>query len=58
MKRKLVMVLLTATLVGSMMTGCGSKAKTETATEETQTEEAAETDAEEAEKAEVEEPEG
>lgn len=57
MKRKLVMVLLTATLVGSMMTGCGSKAKTETATEETQTEEAAETDAEEAEKAEVEEPE-
>lgn len=27
MKRKLVMVLLTATLVGSMMTGCGSKAK-------------------------------
>lgn len=55
MKRKLVMVLLTATLVGGMMTGCGSKATTETATEETQTEEAAETDAEEAEEAETEE---
>lgn len=55
MKRKLVMVLLTATLVGSMMTGCGSKATTESATEEMQTEEAAETDTEEAEEAETEE---
>lgn len=55
MKRKLVMVLLTATLVGGMMTGCGSKATTETATEETQTEEAAETDAEEEKEADAEE---
>ena len=55
MKRKLVMVLFTATLVGSMMTGCGRKATTETATEEMQTEEAAETDTEEAEEAETEE---
>lgn len=49
------MVLLTATLVGGMMTGCGSKATTETATEETQTEEAAETDAEEEKEADAEE---
>ena len=55
MERKLVMVLLTATLVGSMMTGCGSKETTETAAEETQTEEATETDAEETEDAEAEE---
>ena len=55
MKRKLVMVLLTATLVGGMMTGCGSKATTETATEETQTEEATETDAEEEKEADAEE---
>lgn len=55
MKRKLVMVLLTATLVGSMMTGCGSKETTENVAEETQTEEATETDAEETEDAEAEE---
>lgn len=55
MKRKLVMVLLTATLVGCMMTGCGSKATTETATEEMQTEEATETDAEEEKEADAEE---
>ena len=55
MKRKLVMVLLTATLVGGMMTGCGSTATTETATEETQTEEATETDAEEEKEADAEE---
>ena len=55
MKRKLVMVLLTATLVGGMMTVFKSKATTETATEETQTEEAAETDAEEEKEADAEE---
>ena len=49
------MVMLTATLVGSMMTGCGSKETTETTAEETQTEEATETDAEETEDTEEEE---
>ena len=48
MKKKLVSVLLAATVVSSMLAGCGSsESTTETATEETATEETAEETTEE-----------